>query len=61
MFTLETFRDQLLECRLHCFCASKYEGQTESLLTIDHFEADERFAVFINIGRGDLVEEVRSP
>ncbi|TMU83630.1 D-2-hydroxyacid dehydrogenase [Bacillus sp. BHET2] len=56
MLTLETFRDQLPDADYIVSVLPSTE-ETKHILTVDHFEQMKETAVFINIGRGDLVEE----
>jgi phosphoglycerate dehydrogenase-like enzyme len=56
MFTLETFRDQLPKFD-YIVSVLPSTSQTKGILEVDHFEQMKDTAVFINIGRGDLVEE----
>ena len=56
MFTLETLRDQLSNAD-YIVSVLPSTDETKHILTIDHFEQMKETTVFINIGRGDLVEE----
>ncbi|OXS63590.1 phosphoglycerate dehydrogenase-like enzyme [Bacillus sp. V-88] len=56
MFTLETFRDQLPEAD-YIVAVLPSTNRTKGILDVDHFAQMKDSAVFINIGRGDLVEE----
>jgi phosphoglycerate dehydrogenase-like enzyme len=56
MFTLQTFRDQLPKAD-YIVSVLPSTSETKGILEVDHFEQMKDSAVFINIGRGDLVEE----
>ncbi|MBW3110506.1 D-2-hydroxyacid dehydrogenase [Bacillus sp. MCCB 382] len=56
MFTLDTFREQLPKAD-YIISVLPSTARTKAILKVDHFEEMKDTAVFINIGRGDLVEE----
>ncbi|MCA1060766.1 D-2-hydroxyacid dehydrogenase [Rossellomorea aquimaris] len=56
MFTLETFNEQLPKAD-YVVSVLPSTNRTKHILKVDHFEQMKDTAVFINIGRGDLVEE----
>jgi phosphoglycerate dehydrogenase-like enzyme len=56
MFTLKTFQKELANADYILSVLPSTE-KTKHLLQVEHFEQMKDTAVFINIGRGDLVEE----
>ncbi|MFC7784989.1 MULTISPECIES: D-2-hydroxyacid dehydrogenase [unclassified Rossellomorea] len=56
MFTLETFTEQLQHAD-YVVSVLPSTAKTKHLLKVVHFEQMKDTAVFINIGRGDLIEE----
>ena len=56
MYTLETFREQLSKAD-YIISVLPSTSRTKRILKVAHFEEMKDTAVFINIGRGDLVEE----
>ena len=56
MFTLETFQEQLPHADYIVSVLPSTE-KTKNLLQVEHFDQMKDTAVFINVGRGDLVKE----